>query len=90
MLAILSLGVMAEPWITETVARIAFGAAMLIVLGWMILLAMLDILATATHYRRMADRYQNEQIRLQAKAKRLFLADGEGEGSDPTENEDAF
>lgn len=72
MLAILALGMIAEPWITGNVARVAFGAAMLLVLGWMILLAMLDILATTTHYRRLSNRYQNEQILLEAKAKQLF------------------
>lgn len=75
LLAALALGMIAESWITSEVARVALGAAMLILLGWMILLAFFDILATTTHYRRMADRYRNEQMRLEARVKKIFNDD---------------
>ena len=76
LLAALAVGMIAESWITGLVVRVSVGAIMLVVLGWMILLALLDIIATTTHYRRMSNRYQNEQIRLEAKVKKILNDEG--------------
>lgn len=77
MLAILAVGMIIEIWVSNTIVRVVLGAAMLIILGWMILLAMLDVLATISHYRRMSNRNQSEQIRLKSKVKQILHSEGE-------------
>jgi hypothetical protein len=85
LLAALAVGMMAEPWIVEPVPRVVLAAGMLIVIGWMMLLAMFDMILTNMHYRRMSNRYHHEQIRLEAKVKDILR---QGEGSNGREEDD--
>ena len=86
MLAALAVGVMVESWIDDPRIRVLLGAAMLFVLGWMVLLAILDIVSTNLYYQSIANRYRHEQMRLEAKVKDLLRQGSEGNGSEEGTN----
>ena len=58
----------------------------IVVLGWLALLALADMLATKQHYGRIQDRYAVEQARLKVELRRLQAMRGNGHSASGRSN----
>jgi hypothetical protein len=83
MLAILavaiSVGQVLTTWIVSRPFAILFWLGVLLLLGWMGLLAVADIIATKFHYERISREYRIEQAKLQAELRRIQASRRNGE-----------
>lgn len=75
LMAVLALALFAGQWLTHAIDSrwfaIAYWLAVLIVVGWVCLLALADILATKFHYDRVRDGYVVERAKLEAEIRRI-------------------
>jgi hypothetical protein len=59
-------------------AKLSYWGLVVLVVGWVCLLAVVDIWATKHHFSRMRQTYLVEQARLQAELRRLQASRGNG------------
>jgi hypothetical protein len=72
MLGLLAVAIFAGSFITEPpLAVLLFWAAVLVVLGWVALLAVADMVATKLHFGRLQQHNLVEQAKLQAEVRRV-------------------
>lgn len=83
MLGLLAVAIFVGQLITGRIESKAFllcyWGLVLLVLGWVGLLAVADILATKHHFGRLRQAYRLEQVKLQAELRRIQAARGNGE-----------
>jgi len=65
-------------WIVSRLFVALYLAGILALLGWVVLLALADILATKYHFGRLRDNYKIEQAKLQAEVRRIRAREGNG------------
>ena len=71
-------GQVLTPWVgTRMFAGLYWGGVLLVV-GWMALLALADMLATHQHFNRLRTEYMIERARLQAEVQRIKAAQSNG------------
>jgi len=79
MLAVLAVAILIGQLITgPPVLVIAYWGGVLLLLGWVGLLALADILATKYHFGRLRETYLIERAKLQAQLRRIQSARGNG------------
>lgn len=78
MLGILAVMLAAESWLTQPLAYVLIGLGMLLLLLWIMLLAVMDAVATRFHFERLRGDYLVERAKLEAEARRLRAAGGNG------------
>jgi hypothetical protein len=79
MLGLLAVAIFAGSFLTEPpLAVLLFWAAVLVVLGWIALLAVADMVATRLHFGRLQQHYLVEQAKLQAEIRRIRSVRGNG------------
>ena len=92
MLGLLAVLMAIESWVNHPLGATAVGIGMLLLLFWIMLLALVDALATRMHFNRLKNDYMVEQAKLEAEARRLRGAGGNGKprgGLTEPEQEDA-
>lgn len=86
MMAILAVALFVGEWLTGMVASrwfaIVYWLAMLVVVGWVCLLALADVLATKFHYDRVRHGYMLERAKLEGELRRFHDAQENGHESD--------
>lgn len=70
-------GQLLMPWVSRLFAILYWGGVLLL-LAWMGLLALADIIATQQHFSRLRTDYMIERAKLQAEARRIQGARGNG------------
>lgn len=78
MLGLLAVLLAIETWVELPAVQLAAGGSMLLILLWIMLLALVDALATRFHYDRLRNDYIVERAKLEAQARRLGAAGGNG------------
>jgi MFS family permease len=58
-------------WVASRLFAVFYWGGVLLLLGWMALLALADILATKFHFSRLRQDYMVEQAKLQAELRRI-------------------
>ncbi|MDY0169490.1 MAG: hypothetical protein RBS80_23310 [Thermoguttaceae bacterium] len=85
MMAVLALALFVGQLLTDMVESqwfaIVYWLAVLIVVGWVGLLAFADVLATKFHYDRIRHGYIVERAKLEAELRRIQSAQGNGHSS---------
>ena len=66
MLGLLAVAILVGHWITGA-ARLFYWGAVLLLVAWMVLLALVDVWATRWHVGRMQREIQLQQVKLRAK-----------------------
>lgn len=88
MLGLLAVAIFAGSFITgPPLAVLVFWAAVLVMLGWVTLLAAVDIVATKLHFGRLQQQYLLEQAKLQTELRRIRTARSNGKAEAKTEGE---
>jgi hypothetical protein len=84
MLAVLAVallaGEMITGWVESYWLKLVYWGAMLLLVGWLALLAVADIVATHYHFSRLRQSYLLEQTRLKAELRRLHSSERNGRG----------
>ncbi len=72
-------------WAESKLVEVGYLAAALVLLAWLVLLAVVDIVATTHHFGRLRRTYLVEQAKLQAELRRIRTPHGNGKprGQDP-------
>jgi hypothetical protein len=90
-LALLALALLAGqwlvPWINSKLYAIIYWSAVLAVLGWVGLMAVVDLVATHYHYTRLRQHCQVEQAKLKVQLQRAQVS-GNGRGKPPLEDDE--
>ncbi len=86
MMAVLAIALFVGEWLTGMVASrwfaIVYWAAALVLVGWVGLLALVDMLATKFHYDRVRHDYVLERAKLEAELRRIQHSQGNGQSGD--------
>jgi len=67
-----------ETWVRPPMVQILVGVGMLVLTLWIMLLALLDAVAARMHFGRLRNDYVVERAKLEAEARRLRGAGGNG------------
>jgi len=78
MLGLLAVMLAVESWLTQPLIEVLVGAGMLLLLLWIMLLALVDALATRIHYDRLRGDHLVERAKLEAEVRRLRGVGGNG------------
>jgi len=78
MLGFLGVLLATDSWLQQPMVHVVVWAGMLIVLLWIILLALVDAMATRLHFDRLRSDYMVERATLEAEARRLRSVGGNG------------
>jgi len=82
MLGLLAVMLAAESWLETLLIQVLVWAGMLLLLLWIMLLALVDAVATRMHFDRLRSDYMVEQAKLEAEARRLRGVGGNGKPRD--------
>jgi hypothetical protein len=82
MLGLLGLMLAVETWVERPQIQVLVGVSMLFMLLWIMLLAVIDALATRMHYARVRNDFIVERAKLEAEARRLGGVGGNGKPRD--------
>jgi len=83
MLGLLAVAIFVSPWMTGPAWLFTlYCVAMLILVVWVMVLAMVDLWATRHYHERLRDGYLAEEAKLQAELRRLRATKGNGEAPD--------
>ena len=72
-------------WLHSPAFTVVYWIAIILVLFWTCLLALVDIWATKHHFRRMRDHCLVERAKLRAEIRRMQAFRGNGKGKDPVQ-----
>jgi hypothetical protein len=75
-------GQVLTPWVGSRGFAGLYWGGVLLVVGWMALLALADMLATHQHFNRLRTEYLIERAKLQAEAQRIQAAQSNGKPKD--------
>ena len=86
MLGLLALAIFVGRWMTRpATSTVIYWGGVLLVLGWVALLAMADMLATKHHISRLRRDHLIERAKLHAELRRIQAAQGEQQQPQPDE-----
>jgi Na+/H+ antiporter NhaD/arsenite permease-like protein len=83
MLGVLAVAIFISPWMNRDVWLFTlYCLAMLVLVVWVAMLAMVDFWATRQHYERLCDSHLAKEARLKAELRRIRASEGNGKSRD--------